>query len=77
MITYSVRHWANELHVAGFRFDLASLCTRNPDGPINANDVPLLSNLASDPELARLRLIAEPWDAAGVYQPGRLSRTRQ
>ena len=59
------------MHVDGFRFDLASLFTRNPDGSVNANDVPLLSDMASDPDLAHLRLIAEPWDAAGVYQLGR------
>jgi hypothetical protein len=40
-------------------------------GSVNANDMPLLSDMASDPDLARLRLIAEPWDAAGVYQLGR------
>ena len=71
MIMDSVRHWACEMHVDGFRFDLASLFTRNPDGSVNANDVPLLSDMASDPDLAHLRLIAEPWDAAGVYQLGR------
>ena len=71
MIMDSVRHWAHEMHVDGFRFDLASLFTRNPDGSINAHDVPLLSDMASDPDLAHLRLIVEPWDAAGVYQLGR------
>ncbi|MDX1251516.1 MAG: glycogen-debranching protein [Gammaproteobacteria bacterium] len=71
MIMDSVRHWAHGMHVDGFRFDLASLFTRNPDGSVNANDVPLLSDMASDPDLAHLRLIAEPWDAAGVYQLGR------
>lgn len=71
MIMDSARHWAKEMHVDGFRFDLASLFTRKADGSVNANDVPLLSDIASDPELAQLRLIAEPWDAAGVYQLGR------
>jgi glycogen operon protein len=71
MIMDSVRHWACEMHVDGFRFDLASLFTRKADGSVNANDVPLLSDMASDPDLAHLRLIAEPWDAAGVYQLGR------
>ncbi len=71
MIIDSVRHWANEMHVDGFRFDLASLFTRKADGSVNANDVPLLSDMASDPDLEHLRLIAEPWDAAGVYQLGR------
>jgi len=71
MIMDSARHWAHEMHVDGFRFDLASLFTRKVDGSVNANDVPLLSDMASDPDLAHLRLIAEPWDAAGVYQLGR------
>lgn len=71
MIMDSARHWAKEMRVDGFRFDLASLFTRKADGSVNANDVPLLSDMASDPDLAQLRLIAEPWDAAGVYQLGR------
>jgi isoamylase len=71
MIMDSVRHWAHEMHVDGFRFDLASIFTRNPDGSINAAEAPVLSDMASDPDLAHLRLIAEPWDAAGVYQLGR------
>jgi glycogen operon protein len=71
MITDSARHWVKEMHVDGFRFDLASLFTRKADGSINADNVPLLSDMASDPDLAQLRLIAEPWDAAGVYQLGR------
>jgi len=71
MIIDSARHWAHEMHADGFRFDLASLFTRKADGSVNANDVPLLSDMASDPDLAHLRLIAEPWDAAGVYQLGR------
>ena len=70
MIMDSVRHWAHEMHVDGFRFDLASLFTRKADGSVNVNDVPLLSDIASDPDLVHLRLIAEPWDAAGVYQLG-------
>lgn len=72
MIMDSVRHWAHDVHVDGFYFDLASLFTRNPDGSVNANDVPLLSDMASDPNLALLRLIAEPWDAAGMCQLGRV-----
>lgn len=60
MIMDSARHWALEMPVDGFRFDLASLFTRKLDGSVNANDVPLLSDMASDPDLAHLRLIAEP-----------------
>ena len=71
MIMDSVRHWASEMHVDGFRFDLASIFTRNADGSVNLDDAPLLSDIASDPDLAGLRLIAEPWDAAGAYQLGR------
>jgi isoamylase len=65
MIMDSVRHWSQEMHVDGFRFDLASLFTRNADGSINLDNVPVLSDMTSDPNLAHLRLIVEPWDAAG------------
>ena len=71
LIMDSARHWVQEMHIDGFRFDLASIFTRSADGSINTSDAPLLSDLASDPEFAHLRLIAEPWDAAGVYQLGR------
>ena len=71
MIMDSVRHWVHEMGVDGFRFDLASIFTRNADGSINLGEAPLLSDMASDPGLAGLRLIAEPWDAAGAYQLGR------
>jgi pullulanase/glycogen debranching enzyme len=62
MIMDSVRHWACDMRVDGFRFDLASLFTRKADGSVNVDDVPLLSDMASDPALAHLRLIAEPWE---------------
>jgi len=71
MIMDSVRHWAMDMHVDGFRFDLASIFTRDADGSVDPTDAALLSDMASDPHLAHLRLIAEPWDAAGVYQLGR------
>lgn len=71
MIMDSARHWANEVHIDGFRFDLASLFTRKADGSVNTNAVPLLNDMTSDPNLTHLRLIAEPWDAAGVYQLGK------
>ena len=70
MIMDSAHHWSHEMHIDGFRFDLASIFTRKADGSVNTNEVPLLSDMASDPHLAHLRLIAEPWDAAGVYQLG-------
>ena len=71
MIMDSVRHWAQDMGADGFRFDLASIFTRNADGSVNLAEAPLLSDMASDPGLAGLRLIAEPWDAAGAYQLGR------
>ena len=71
MIMDSVRHWVNDMHVDGFRFDLASIFSRDADGSVNLNEAPLLSDMASDPDLAGLRLIVEPWDATGVYQLGR------
>jgi len=71
MILDSMRHWVREMHVDGFRFDLASVFARNPDGSINLEDPPTFGAIRSDPDLANLRLIAEPWDAAGIYQLGR------
>lgn len=71
MVVDSMRHWVQNLRVDGFRFDLASVFTRNKDGTINYDDPPILSEINSDPELATARLIAEPWDAAGAYQLGR------
>ena len=71
MIMDSVRHWVDDMHVDGFRLDLASVFARNEDGSLNTADAPLIGDLASDAELARLRLIVEPWDAAGTYQLGR------
>jgi len=59
------------MHVDGFRFDLASIFARNEDGSLNWDIPPLFSDIASDPDLADVRLIAEPWDAAGAYQLGR------
>jgi len=66
----SLRYWMAEMHVDGFRFDLASVFSRNADGSLNWGDAPLFSEIAADPELGRLRLIAEPWDT-GAYQLGR------
>ena len=66
----SLRYWKNEMHIDGFRFDLASVFSRNADGSLNWGDAPIFSEIASDPDLGRLALIAEPWDAGG-YQLGR------
>jgi isoamylase len=70
MILDSLRYWAKELHVDGFRFDLASVFARGPHGELNPEDPPIFGDITSDPELANVRLIAEPWDL-GVYQLGR------
>jgi isoamylase len=70
LILDSLRYWATEMQVDGFRFDLASILTRSEDGRIDWEDPPLLSAIRTDPILAETRLIAEPWDAAGAYQLG-------
>ena len=64
-----LRYWASEYHVDGFRFDLASVLGRDADGAPLVNP-PLLEELAHDPILANCELIAEAWDAGGVYQVG-------
>ncbi len=64
-----LRYWASEYHIDGFRFDLASILGRDPWGAPLANP-PLLETLAFDPILARCKLIAEAWDAGGLYQVG-------
>src|SRR6202451_4568547 len=66
----SLRYWKQEMHIDGFRFDLASVFSRNADGSLNWGDAPIFSEIAAAPELSRLRLIAEPWDT-GAYQLGR------
>jgi len=65
----SLRFWKREMHIDGFRFDLASVFSRNADGSLNWEDTPLFSEISL--ELDNTRLIAEPWDAAGAYQLGR------
>jgi len=70
MVMDSLRYWKNEMHIDGFRFDLASVFSRNADGSLNWGDAPIFSEIAADPELGRLALIAEPWDT-GAYQLGR------
>lgn len=64
-----LRHWAAEYHIDGFRFDLASVLGRDSSGAPLANP-PLLESLAFDPVLAHCDLIAEAWDAGGLYQVG-------
>ncbi len=70
MVMDSLRYWKHEMHVDGFRFDLASVFSRNADGSLNWGDAPIFSEIAADPELGQLHLIAEPWDT-GAYQLGR------
>ena len=71
VICDSLRYWVTEMHVDGFRFDLAAALTRNPDGSINWTEPPLFGEVGGDPDLAGVRLIVEPWDAAGAYQLGK------
>ncbi|HEY0791082.1 MAG TPA: isoamylase, partial [Chthoniobacterales bacterium] len=70
LILDSLRYWATEMHVDGFRFDLASILTRSEDGSLGLDDPSLLSAMRTDPVLSEVRLIAEPWDAGGAYQLG-------
>ena len=64
-----LRHWAIEYRVDGFRFDLASILGRDQNGEPMANP-PILESLAFDPVLGKMKLIAEAWDAGGLYQVG-------
>jgi glycogen operon protein len=69
MIVDSLRYWVQEMHVDGFRFDLASILARDSNGHVMANP-PVLWDIESDPTLAGTKMIAEAWDAAGLYQVG-------
>jgi isoamylase len=69
MIFHCLRHWVHNYHVDGFRFDLASILSRNRDGHLVPNP-PLIEQIAEDPLLADTKIIAEAWDAAGAYQVG-------
>lgn len=69
LIRQSLRYWVAEMHVDGFRFDLASILGRATDGTPLSNP-PLLELIALDPVLANTKLIAEAWDAGGLYQVG-------
>jgi glycogen operon protein len=66
-----LRFWVSEAHVDGFRFDLATILTRNEDGTVDVEDPAVVDDIGSDPQLAGVRLIAEAWDP-GTYQLGRL-----
>ncbi|TVR19062.1 MAG: glycogen debranching enzyme GlgX [Anaerolineaceae bacterium] len=69
MVLDCLRHWVAEYHIDGFRFDLASILGRDQNGHPLANP-PLIELLAYDPVLANVKLIAEAWDAGGLYQVG-------
>ena len=69
MIVDSLRYWVEEMHVDGFRFDLASILSRSESGESMANP-PVLWDIETDPMTAGTKLIAEAWDAAGLYQVG-------
>ena len=69
LIVDSLRYWVAEMHVDGFRFDLASILSRDECGRPLANP-PVLWDIESDPQLAGTKLIAEAWDAGGLYQVG-------
>jgi isoamylase len=69
MIVDSLRYWVEEMHVDGFRFDLASILDRDESGNLLPNP-PVLWDIDSEPALAATKLIAEAWDAAGLYQVG-------
>jgi glycogen operon protein len=69
LILDSLRYWVQEMHVDGFRFDLASILARDSSGEVMSNP-PVLWDIESDPSLAGTKMIAEAWDAAGLYQVG-------
>jgi len=69
LILDSLRYWVQEMHVDGFRFDLAAVLSRDSNGQVMSNP-PLLWDIESDPVLAGTKMIAEAWDAAGLYKVG-------
>jgi isoamylase len=69
MIVNSLRYWVEDMHVDGFRFDLAAILGRDESGGLMPNP-PVLWDIESEPALAGTKLIAEAWDAAGLYQVG-------
>jgi glycogen operon protein len=75
LIFLCLRHWVLNYHVDGFRFDLASILSRNRHGELVPNP-PLVEMIAEDPLLADTKIIAEAWDAAGAYQVGSFANLR-
>lgn len=75
MIFNCLRHWVHNFHIDGFRFDLASILSRDRNGNLVPNP-PLVEAIAEDPQLADTKIIAEAWDAAGAYQVGSFGHFR-
>ena len=75
MIFHCLRYWVNNYHVDGFRFDLASILSRNRQGELVPNP-PVVESIAEDPLLSDTKIIAEAWDAAGAYQVGTFGSRR-
>lgn len=75
MIFHCLRHWVHNYHVDGFRFDLASIFSRDRNGNLIPNP-PMVELIAEDPMLADTKIIAEAWDAAGAYQVGSFGNDR-
>jgi len=73
LIVDSMTYWVKEMGVDGFRFDLASVLALNDDGTLNTGDPPIFGDIAGDPALQGVRLIAEPWDIS-AYELGRAFR---
>ncbi len=72
LILNCLRYWVLEMHVDGFRFDLASILGRDQEGNILSNP-PIVEKIAEDPILSQTKIIAEAWDASGLYQVGSFS----
>ncbi|KAA1258568.1 Glycogen debranching enzyme [Rubripirellula obstinata] len=75
MIFHCLRHWVHNYHIDGFRFDLASILSRDRNGDLIPNP-PMVELIAEDPLLADTKIIAEAWDAAGAYQVGSFGNHR-
>ena len=73
LIRDSLRYWVMEMHIDGFRFDLASILGRDQQGNVLANP-PMIEIISEEPVLRDTKLIAEAWDAAGLYQVGSFAK---
>jgi len=75
LIFHCLRHWVHNYHIDGFRFDLASILSRDREGNLVPNP-PVVESISEDPLLADTKIIAEAWDAAGAYQVGTFAQHR-